>query len=212
MRLALAALLAAVSSSAQEPPAAGLVYDLAVGGNDDVRSFSAGAARRFAVLPGRRLLLGAGLRASLLTGRLELQPARSDDPERLVVDGARLAMLNASVHAAVRIAEPLEAGFNLDVAGVAAGGSSKSVSYRATPSAPAESVSAAPARGNLFLYGSNDIGSLNSEFYAAWRVSRAVTVRGGLSHFLAEYRADREGTTRFRRFMNLAFIAVRWTP
>lgn len=156
MRLALAALLAAVPSAAQEPPAGGLVYDLAVGANADVRSFSAGAARRFA--------------------------------------------------------EPLEAGFNLDVAGVAAGGTSKSVSYRASPSAAAESVGAAPARGNLFLYGSNDIGSLNSEFYAAWRVSRAVTVRGGLSHFLAEYRADREGTTRFRRFMNLAFVAVRWTP
>lgn len=214
MLLVLAALLAAAPASALEPAAPETVYDLAFGANGDARSFSAGAARRHAVLPGRRLLLGYGLRATLVTGRLDLVPVRSDAAERLVVDGARLATLNASVHAAVRIAEPLEAGFNLDVAGVG-GGSSESASYRATPSAAPSSVGAAPARGNLFLAGSNDVGSLNSEFYAAWRASRAVTLRAGLSHLLVEYLADEpgaSGTRRYRRFMNLAFLAVRWTP
>lgn len=214
MRLALVFVLAALPVSAREAPAPEVVYDLAVGANADVRTFSAGAARRHAVLSARRLILGYGARASLLTGRLELHPVRGGGPERLVIDGARLATVNASVHAAYRVAGSLEAGFNVDLAGASAGGP-ESASYRAAPSGATANVGASPVRGNLFLFGGNDIGSLNSEFYAAWKLAPAVTVRGGLSHFLAEYRIDRDpggGTRNFRRFMNLAFIGVRWTP
>lgn len=206
------ALLALAPASAR---AAEVLYDLALAADSNARILSVGAARRHFFFPARRLSLGYGARASMLTGRVELSPVRADGAEdRLLLDNVRLATLNASVHAAVRLSEPLEAGFNLDVAGGSLGGSTGG-SYRPAGGGPPVGVSASPAKGNLFLFGSNDEGSLNSEFYAALRISPALSLRAGLSHFLTEYRADRElpgGRRSFRRFSNLLFVGLRWIP
>ena len=94
-------------------------------------------------------------------------------------------------------------------------GSSQSASYRAFEGAPPVSVEAAPASGNAFLYAANDRGSLNSEFFVAWRIRPTVLLRAGLSHILTEYRLSEDpgsGARRYRRFSNLAFAALRWTP
>lgn len=190
-------------------------FDFAFASDVASRVLSAGAARRHAVFAGGRLLLGYGARASLQTGRVELYPVRVDGAvDRLTVHDAHLASLNANVHAAVKLGGPIEAGFNLDVAGASVG-ASQSASYRSSPTAAPAGVRASPSAGNLFLFGSNDRGSLNSEFYASWRVSPAFSLRAGLSHFLTEYRAERElasGTRLFRRFSNLIFVGVRWIP
>lgn len=216
MTLILAAILASLSAPAEAKTAPVTVsYDLAIGGNQSIKTLSAGVVRRHALMSEGRVLLGYGARASLMAGSLELAPARKDmGPSRLTIDSARLALLNLNIHAALKVADPVEVGFNLDVAGATAG-SSEDASYRPTPTSGAVRLTAVPARGNLFLYGANDRGSLNSEFYAAWRLNPKFTLRGGLSHLLAEYRADQDlgsGTRRFRRFSNLFFLSLRWTP
>lgn len=208
-------LLLALAPAGARAAAPEVLYDLAFAADSNTRVLSLGAARRHAFFPARRLFLGYGVRASLLTGRVELSPVRVDGAEdRLLLDDVRLATLNASVHAAVRLSEPLEAGFNLDVAGGSLGGSTGG-SYRPAGGAPPIGVAASTAKGNLFLFGNNDEGSLNSEFYASLRLTPALSVRAGLSHFLTEYRAERElpgGRRSFRRFSNFLFIGLRWIP
>ena len=189
-----------------------LDFDLAVGGNRGLRSYAAGASRRHEVFG--RLKLGYGARATLVTGGVELAPVKHDGPDRVTIDGARLAMINADIHASAKIAPRLEGGFNLDVAGFSFG-AHENASFRRSSSDPARTVGASPGGGNLFLFGSNDRGSLNSEFYLAWQFSPSWSVRGGLAHLLTEYViADDLGgaTRRYRKFSNLAFAAVRWTP
>lgn len=209
--LALSAVLLAAPASAGAPTE--VVYDAAVGANKGLRSASVGLAQRHAVLWRNRVLLGYGARFSLLTGDLELTGRGGDSDETLSVEGAKVLALNAVFHAALKVAEPFELGFNIDVAGIG-GGSSENATYRSSPGAAPVRVGAEPARGNLLLIGPRDKGTLNSEWYAAWRLTPSFTVRAGWSHFLAGYRTDRElgGRREFKRFSDLGFVAVRWTP
>lgn len=216
--IASAVLLAALAPSARaaEPAASSpsLVYDAAVATNESLRTLSAGAVRRHPFFGGK-LLLGYGGRITFLSGDLELTPARrTTGPTRVRIDGAKLAMLNANIHAGVVPYERLELGFNLDLAGLTVG-SSENASFRSGPGAPDVRVGAKPTMGNLFGFGPGDLGSLNSEFYVAWRLAPAWTVRAGVSHFLAAYTIDRDlsgGARRYHRFHDLGFVGLRWAP
>ena len=216
--VASAILLAAVAHSARaaEPAASApsLVYDATVATNKNLRTLSAGAVRRHPFFGGK-LLLGYGGRLTFLSGDLELTPARrTTGPTRVWIDGAKLAMLNANIHAGVVPVEHLEFGFNLDLAGLTVG-ASEDASFRSGPGAPDVRVGAKPTMGNLFGFGPGDRGSLNSEFYVAWQLAPAWTVRAGVSHFLSAYTIDRDlggGARRYHRFHDLGFVGLRWTP
>ena len=158
---------------------------------------------------------GLGLRGTYATGDLRLSPAGATNAPTGVIDtlsvSASALLLNVSGHASVLLTDWLEAGLNIDLAGLATG-SERTGTYRASSSAPATTVGASPSATNLFANGSKDRGSLNSEFFAALRATNRVTIRGGLSHQLVEYRAKRvlaSNTDRFRRYSNLVFVGVR---
>ena len=109
---------------------------------------------------------------------------------------------------------PLELGFNIDIVGIGTVGST-SASYLASTSASSIALQVTPALFNVFAGGSSDRGSLKSEFYAGWRATSSLTVRGGLTNFLPEYKTSRtlsKNTDRFRIYANLEFLGVRWTP
>ena len=107
--------------------------------------------------------------------------------------------LNLFGEVALRASGRVTLGANLDLAGVAAGPSRGG--FR-------------PARGTLFLYGNRDRGSLNSEFFAAVAASDRIQLRAGLSHYVVGYElvADGGGTSRYQRFFDAAFVAVRIRP
>ena len=206
--------------AAQSTSAPVISYDLTVDGGQLARAVSIAGLGRHAFFGDGRLLLGYGVRASYYFGDgIKYRPAGARNVpagvyDTLTIGTSRVIALNVSAHAAVRVAGPLELGMNIDIVGVGAGGSA-SGSYRTSGTASPVSVSASPASFNLFQYGSKDRGSLNSEFYAAWRATPAWTVRGGLAHFLAEYQANRQlnsNTDRFRIYKNLGFLGLRWTP
>jgi hypothetical protein len=83
------------------------------------------------------------------------------------------------VSAEARLAGPLAAGANIDLAGIAGG-----------PSRPGGAARLEPARGSLLLYGDNDRGSLNSEFYLGVALGRGLQVWGGASHYVVGYAAS----------------------
>ena len=70
-----------------------------------------------------------------------------------------------------------------------------------------------PARGSLFIYGDRDRGSLNSEFFLGLQAGSALTLRGGVSHYVTGYRGMAGGaSTRYLRFDTVPFLALRWEP
>lgn len=208
-------LLAMISASlaAQSAPAGRTMWDLTAGTGNGATSVSLGAALTRGAL-GDRVRLGLGLRSTYVGGTLKLTPAARNIPAGVVDTLATpvvALMLNVSGHAALVLTGRLHAGMNIDLVGLGAGGA-RTATYRASASATPLTVSASPARTNVFLYASNDRGSLNSEFFAAWMLSDRVALRGGLSHQLVEYETERalsSNTRRFRKYSNLLFVGLR---
>lgn len=171
-------------------------------GSDAWRAAVAGVWR---VGLGQRITLGAGGRLTYYGG--QAKPYRNQGtvtaalPARLSLDPAVLG-LNAMVMAELHLLGPVGLGANVDLAGLALG--------------PTRNVGAAelePARGSLFLYGNNDRGSLNSEFYATVSPGSRVALRAGVSHYIVGYRGQ-EGSdrTRYLRFDTVPFLAIHYRP
>jgi hypothetical protein len=213
VRALLLAAFAAGSVAAQS--SGGTRWDLTAGAGNDLVSVSASALRFPATALGGRIQAGLGARLTFASGDVALTPAGAKNVPAGVIDtlylSAAAAMLNLSGNLAVRLGGRLEAGLNIDLAG-AGFGAERDARYRSTASAPRSSEKASPSAGNVFLYGSKDRGSLNSEFFGAWQATERLTLRAGLSHQLVEYSADRtlsSNTKRFRSYTNLVFVGVR---
>ena len=149
------------------------------------------------------IALGAGLRLTYYGG--DERPYRNQGttapglPPNLSVDPAVWG-LNLMVSGQARFVGPLGVGANIDVAGLAEG-----------PSRNRGSAVLEPARGSLLLYGNNDRGSLNSEFFVVVAVSGHLQLRGGASHYVVGYHAaDGASRTRYLRFDTVPFLAARW--
>jgi hypothetical protein len=153
---------------------------------------------------GDRIRVGAGPRLTRFGGRTRsyrAPDAPSTFPRRIDL-APEVWALNFMVSAELRLAGPFSAGANLDLAGVAAGPPQRVGSERLEP-----------ARGSLFLYGDNDRGSLNSEFYLRLMVAHRLAVRAGASHYVTGYRvASGPERPRYLRFDTVPFIALRWSP
>lgn len=213
--LTLAITVPAAGVAAQSATRSPTRWDLTAGSGEGVTSLSVGAMRSRDVLPGDRLRLGLGLRSTFVTGDQRLTPAGAKNVPVGVIDTLTVptaaVMLNVSGHVSIVLSSRLEAGMNIDLAGFGFG-PSRQASYRASAGATPSAVEASPSTTNVFLYGSKDRGSLNSEFFAAWKVNDRVTLRGGLSHQLTEYRAERtlsSNTDRFRHYSDLLFLGAR---
>lgn len=152
---------------------------------------------------GSRLTLGTGLRLTYYDGdaaSYRNQGATTITlPDRLAIDPA-VGGLNVMVSAQARLVGSLAAGANIDLVGVAGG-----------PTRQLGVAKLKPARGSLLLYGNNDRGSLNSEFFLAVRVGPRLELRGGISHYVVGYTAT-AGTsaTRYLRFDTIPYVGVRW--
>lgn len=187
---------AALPASAQQ-----VDLDGSLGVSD--RTWRVALASQWRLTVGSRLTLGTGLRLTHYNG--EPSSYRNQGavnaalPERLDIDPAVWG-LNLIVSAQARVVGSLAAGANIDLIGVAAG-----------PSRQSGTADVKPSRGSLLLYGDNDRGSLNSEFFLAVAVGRRIELRGGLSHYVTGYRAS-DGTiaTRYLRFETVPFLGIRW--
>jgi len=185
----------------------GISWDASIGLNGDAGRFSIGAFKHVGLLPGR-WFVGAGVRATAYAG------AVTDFRNRGTVTGALAARvpidpavygINAVVATDLRVAGPVHLEFNLDVAGLATG-----------PAYRTGSLDASPASGSLFLYGSRDRGSLNSELAVSLALTPRLRLRVGSSHYVLGYRvADRSSGTaaaapksRYQRFFTVPFLAL----
>ncbi len=166
-------------------------WDASIGLNGDAGRFSLSASRHVRVIPDC-WSLGVGLRATAYAGVVTELRSRG------TVSGTLAAMvpidpavygINAVVATDLRVAGPVRRTGPLD---------------------------AKPAAGSLFLDGSRDRGSLNSELAVSLALAPRLRLRGGSSHYVLGYSvADGSSAaqaaaprSRYQRFFTVPFLAV----
>lgn len=195
----LALLLATAPAQAQR-----IAWDGSIGVSGD--AWRAAATGLWRVEVGRSLRLGVGARLSRYGGEASSYRSPEEDRPAALPRRVRLAPsvwgLNLAVEGQVRVIGPLTVGANLDLAGVATGGTRRD-----------SGLTLEPARGSLFRYGDRDLGSLNSEYFLGWQSGSALALRAGVSHYVTGYRGAAGGaSTRYLRFDTVPFLALRWAP
>lgn len=166
-----------------------------------------------------RLRLGAGARLMGFGGGEPIAFSTGDpaliargQTTTLLVPDARVFSLNLEVQAVLRLLGPLEAGANIDLAGLSFG-PGRTGDHRTGDPAFAGPKRARVSSPNLLLIGNRDRGQLDSEFFLGWRFTEGLTLRAGLSHVATEYRTLDPldaGNRRFRRFTTQPFLGVAW--
>ena len=129
--------------------------------------------------------------------------------------------VNLSLHIQYTVLKRIDLGFKIDAAGFSFGKAQNAsiISSVYDPGQP-YLIEAKPTKLNLLLTSDNDIGSLNSEFYLRYWITRNIGIRAGYTFFFSEYTtakplsfdAGRIHNDRFRLKSSLVLLAVSYTP
>ena len=129
--------------------------------------------------------------------------------------------LNVAIYFQYDVSSKFDVGFNIDAIGFSFGPAKEfnviSSSYDQGQS-PIQRGS--PTSFNLLLTSDNDIGSLNSEFYLRYWITKKIGVRAGFTFLFSEYRTDqnlsfdngRIENDRYRYKASMALIAISYKP
>lgn len=181
----------------------GLAPDLSFGAGADGNRTAVALVHRLDP-GGDRVWFGLGARGTAYAGDATTFASRSDGGSAFagdVVIDPSVYGLNLFGEVGVRVGSRFAIGFNLDLLGVATG-----------PDRATVAGVTSPAAFSMFLYGNNDRGSLNSELFGQLRLARTAHLRLGFSHYVIGYESAGNTSfdaTRFQRFQDAAFVALR---
>ncbi|MDX2062499.1 MAG: hypothetical protein SFY70_05515 [Bacteroidia bacterium] len=160
-----------------------------------------------------RLMAGGGVRYNYQgsTGQisLELIDDNRNANAEVLVSGLVVHNLALFAEASYRISDRLEGGFNIELVGVTFG------PEQSLPLQPPDfPLSVEPETLGLLLVGENDLGTLNSEFFAAYRVSERLWLRANLSYVVNNYLTTTPVTSgeeaRLQRFFSYLTVGVQF--
>ena len=129
--------------------------------------------------------------------------------------------LNLALYIQYTLTPKIDVGCNIDVIGFSFGPSKSFNVISSVYDAGQEPVQrASPTAFNLLLTSDNDIGSLNSEFYARYKFNSKFSVRVGYAFLFSEYQTDNslsfdEGrivNDRYRYKASMVFVGVTFKP
>lgn len=181
----------------------GLSADFSFGAGADGNRTAVAALHRMGPRDGR-FWFAIGARATAYAGDPVTFASRSEGADAFdgdVVIEPSVYGLNLMGEAGVHLGGRFGLGFNLDLLGIATG-----------PDRATAAGTTSPSALSLFLYGNNDRGSLNSELFLAVRLSETARLRFGLSHYVMGYEStgnESFDATRFQRFLDAGFVAIR---
>lgn len=157
--------------------------------------------------------------ASLTTGRTGALVIFQDNIEKnfdtLSLSSAQVNSLNASINLQYSFSPKFEIGFNIDAIGFSFGGKQAGVLQSTLTNPNKTAVSSTPTTFNALLISDNDLGSLNSEFYARYWVSPKFAIRAGLGFMFTEYTTDKKyvlDNDRYRYKSLMGLIAFTYSP
>lgn len=164
----------------------------------------------------KRFFLGYGVRLTAYSGKNGnyvtapakvtegnfFKPQNQEKLDTLVLPKGQINSLNASIHLGYRFTKKLMVGFNIDVLGFSFGKKQTGTFVSVSEGIPASTPSAKVTSLGLLLTGDYDLGSLNSEIYAAYALNERLGLRAGLSFLFSEYTTTQKlafDNDRFRR-------------
>lgn len=109
-----------------------------------------------------------------------------------------VSALNLAVLIEVDVTNDLVLGFNIDAFGTSFGGDVDLIG---------SSVKAQPVKTNILLGGKPDRGSLNSEYYLAYKFNH-LRWATGFSHQVTEYKSVDDSAGKLQRFFDTAFLRL----
>jgi hypothetical protein len=127
----------------------------------------------------------------------------NDNLDTLQFTKTQVNSINLSIHLEYGVTRRLGAGINIDGVGYSFGSkqSGKFIANGPSRSPLTNSIQTARVTPlNLLLISDSDIGSLNSEAYIRYRITPALSVRGGIGFQFTEYTTDRLLTLENDRF------------
>lgn len=104
--------------------------------------------------------------------------------DSLFLASSNVNSLNLTINIGYQITKKITAGFNIDALGITFGKNQKG---KYINSNTVVNTSAKPTGFNLLLISDNDLGSLNSEFYAAYKLNSKWLAKAGYQFLFAEY-------------------------
>jgi len=127
--------------------------------------------------------------------------------DTLSFSSAQVNTLNIAIHLNYSLTPKLDIGFNIDAIGFSFGGT-RTGTFTASPQTYATQQKAKPAAFNLLLVSDNDIGSLNSEIFARYWLSKKWAVKAGAMFLFTEYTTENTLTFDNDRFRNKSFLLI----
>jgi hypothetical protein len=208
--------------------------DLAIGANKNQFGTAFSWYKLHGIGKKKNFKAGYGLRFSTFSGKDQdyvTAPARltsgetgpfvifteniQENFDTLRLNKAQVYYLNASINLQYDYRR-FGLGFNIDAIGFSFG---KKQTGTFTANSVAEDFAvnqpARPTSFNLLLSSDNDIGSLNSEFYIAYRIHERIALRGAYSFSFSEYTTDNRlafNNDRFRNKISMFVLAISYNP
>lgn len=186
-----------------------------------------GKKKRFKAGYGIRFTAYAGKNQSFITAPARLT-SRQTGPQVLFsktynesldtvrFPSAQINMINLVIHLEYAVLRKADVGFNIDAFGYSFGSRQQGQLYSSIkPSNLDEGQAGRPTKLNVLLVSDNDIGSLNSELYIRYWISKTIGLKAAFGFLFAEYTTDNKlifNNDRFRNKASLAVIGISYNP
>lgn len=219
MLICVSTVLAFTVSAQQKAPKSTQSYaDVTVGFGSKQTSLAAGYFTDWSLGKKKRLFIGTGIRVNaVMSNRQSFLSAPSKlansvaNTDTLTGSNTQLYAVNAVLNLGYHLSSKIDIGFNIDLLGFSFG-PSKSAQF--VQNGTAVNTTAKPTAFNVLLVGTNDRGTLNSEFYIKYKASEKLGLKLALQHYFTELTTNSKVQTapilndRFRNITDLVAIGI----
>jgi Outer membrane protein beta-barrel domain len=173
-------------------------------------NWSFGKNNKFFIGTGARFNIYFGKKIDFLSAPASLA-AEVSKTDTLTAANPGMYALNALVNLGYNFSPKLQAGFNIDLLGFSFGPEGTPV-FKGSGSQT--TTKAKPTGFNVLLVGNNDRGTLNSEFYLRYKVSKKVGIKAAYEYLFTELTTDTKVQTtpeqndRFRNKASLFSVGI----
>lgn len=206
--LSLAFLLIGGSVRSQSPESSQNSVDLGLSFGKSQGAFSAAFTHDWLIGKKKKLMIGLGGRftayiaqnqyyetapAELTTGSTGLGVILKENitanVDTFLITSPNVFAINAHINLGYAFSEKFSAGFNIDVIGFSFGGERQGNYINGSQG---QMSTAKPTTFNALLTSDNDLGSLNSELYAKYKINDRWSAKAGLQFLFTEYTTSTE--------------------
>ncbi len=134
------------------------------------------------------------------------QDIKTENIDTLLVNTPQVTMLNVSLNIGYQLTSRFSAGFNIDAIGFSFGARQQANYINGSTG---KNTTATPTSFNLLLISDNDLGNLNSEIFAKYKINEKWAIKAGLQFLFTEYKTDTKVQTfpeENDRFRNKSFM------